>query len=101
MINWDNILRAAEDVARQMKREQVEESQAEKAGDYFVDQGYSEVAMAKYLQIMAENPPIRSQQSASQHYAIRRVWTEWQTDLTGRDKARAWGWAIRLTKIDT
>ena len=68
-------------------------------GDYFSDHDYKEEAVRHYLKVLAENPPVRSRRSAPDYRNIRRIWAEWQTELTGQDKARAWGWGVRLTKI--
>lgn len=99
MTNWDKILTAAAKIARRLQQDEVNQSEAEKAGDYFSDHNYNEAAMRQYLQVLAEHPPVRSKRSAPHYRAIQKIWTDWQTDLVGQDKARAWGWAVRLAKI--
>jgi hypothetical protein len=96
--NWDVIMAEAEQLARDLRKRTIDLAEAEKAGDYFVDHEYDDTKMEHYLRLLASNPPIRSQQSQQHYRGIRDIWLGWRTDLTGRDKARAWGWGVRLAK---
>jgi hypothetical protein len=98
MIDWEPIVAEGEKVARQLLRLQVDLSEAEKAGDYFIGHGYVEAEMAHYLRLLASNPPARSQRSKAHYEGIRDIWDGWRTTLHGADKARAWGWGVRLAK---
>lgn len=100
MSNWDRISIEAETVAQALQRAEVDLAEAEKAGDYFVDHKCDEGQMIRYLNLLAQNPPIRSKRSLRHYRNIRDIWTKWRTSLGGQDKARAWGWAVRLAKAE-
>lgn len=94
----DQIMQVAEKVAAELVQLRVDLGEAQKAGDYFRWQEYDERAMARYLDTLAEHPPPRSQRTKRQYQGIREVWSRWNTNLQRDDKARAWGWAVRLAK---
>jgi len=99
MNHWDTILDEAERLAMQLHRLEVDLAEAEKAGDYYVIQGYDDTAMSRYLKLMAERPPLRSRRSQRHFRNLWTIWRGWQTTLQGQDKARAWGWGVRMAKI--
>ena len=99
MSDWDLIMAEAEKVSREMRQRAVDLSGAEKAVDYFIDHGYDEAKMTHYLELLADNPPMRSKRSKRHYESIRTIWRAWRTPLTGADKVRAWGWAVRLAKV--
>jgi hypothetical protein len=55
--------------------------------------------MQRYLELLAANPPVRSKRSTHHYRAIYKIWSTWRTGLSGADKARAWGWGVRLAKV--
>ncbi|HXF69655.1 MAG TPA: hypothetical protein VNK89_07590 [Thermoflexus sp.] len=98
MSDWDAILKEAEWLAEQFLRLEVDLAEAEKAGDYYVSKRYSDAAMAQYLQLMAQNPPPRSRHSQCHFQNLWNIWQQWNPSLQGEDKARAWGWGVRMAK---
>ena len=98
MNDWDLIADEAEGVARRLRQDAVDLSEAEKAGDYFTSQLYSEEKMRHYLMLLAQNPPVRSKRSIHHYRNLQKIWKSWHTTLTGQNKARAWGWGVRLAK---
>lgn len=98
MSDWDAILKEAEWLAKQFLQLEVDLAEAEKAGDYYVSKQYSDAAMARYLQLMAQNPPPRSRRSQRHFQNLWDIWQRWHPSLQGADKARAWGWGVRMAK---
>lgn len=98
MSDWDLIADEAEVVARRLRQDAVDLAEAEKAIDYFAGQRYSEEKMRHYLTLLSQNPPVRSKRSVHHYRNLQKIWQSWQTPLTGQDKARAWGWGVRLAK---
>lgn len=98
MSDTDAMLDDAEWLARQLRQRNVDLSEAQKAGGYYASKEYDDKAMARYLQVMATNPPPRSQRSQSHFRNLWDIWRTWQTGLTGKDKAQAWGWGVRLAR---
>jgi len=97
--DWDKVLDAAELLSRQFVRDQVDLAEAEKAGDYYVRRKCDPAAMVKYLHEMATNPPPRSRRTQRQYAALERAFSAWRPEGLGPDdRARAWGWAVRLAK---
>jgi hypothetical protein len=97
-IPWDEIIEEAEKLESRFLRQDGGLSEAEKAGDFFISNQYNEDKMARYLKILATNPPKRSKKSEGYYRNMRNIWQSWQTDLKEKNKARAWGWGIRLAK---
>ena len=109
-MQWDKIMDAAEHLSnkiREMTKEYKDEKriksflgEAEKSLQYYIFKEYDETAMNRYLKEMAENPPPRSKQTQGYYKKIRHIWQQWspKCGLTGIDKARAWGWGIRIAK---
>lgn len=97
-IPWDEIIAEAEKLEYRFLRQEVDLSEAEKAGDFFMSNGYNESKMGQYLKILATNPPERSKKSKAYYRNMYNIWRSWQTDLEDKNKARAWGWGIRLAK---
>jgi len=109
-MQWDKIMEAAEllseemlSAAREYKDRQNKESfldEAKKSLQYYIFKEYDETAMNRYLKEMAENPPPRSKQTQGYYKKIRHIWQQWspKCGLTGIDKARAWGWGVRIAK---
>jgi len=102
-VDWEKVLREAEELARQLRRARVDlneaVNEAEKALTFYLYKNCNEEAMRRYLNTMATNPPPRSKKTQRYYCVIRDLWEGWRTDLSGRDKARAWGWAVRLAKV--
>ncbi len=98
MNTWDQIIQEAEQLERKFLRQEVDLSEAEKAGDFFIKHGCNENEMARYLKTLATKPPERSKKSQGHYRNIRNIWQGWRTSLQDKDKARAWGWGIRLAK---
>ncbi|GIW89776.1 MAG: hypothetical protein KatS3mg109_0208 [Pirellulaceae bacterium] len=100
MSDWDVIMQEAERVAGELRRLAVDLAEAEKVGDYFIGHGYNEEQMKRYLELLATNPPVRSRRSQGHYRNLRDIWQRWRTSLAGVDKARAWGWGVRLAKAE-
>ncbi|HIC92889.1 MAG TPA: hypothetical protein EYP09_01370 [Anaerolineae bacterium] len=98
MTDWEAILREAERLATQFRRLEVDLAEAEKIGDYYVYKEYNEGAMLHYLEMMARNPPPRSRRSQRHFKSLWDIWQSWQPSLPGPDKAKAWGWGVRIAK---
>jgi hypothetical protein len=98
MSDWDIILGEAERLAIQFRRLGVDLSEAEKVGDYYIHKNYSDKAMGRYLELMAKSPPPRSRRSQGHFKNLWDIWRTWDTNLAGKDKARAWGWGVRIAK---
>jgi dsDNA-binding SOS-regulon protein len=94
MPDWDAIMDEAERLAELLQQKQIDLSEAEKLLGYFVYKNYDPAAVSRYLDIMSKNPPPRSKRSQS----LKEIWSGWRTDLAGADKARAWGWAVRIAR---
>lgn len=97
-IPWDKIIEEAEKLEPKFLRQEVDLSEAEKAGDFFINHAYNENDMARYLETLATKPPERSKKSKRHYRNIRNIWQGWRTSLKDKDKARAWGWGVRLAK---
>ena len=100
MSDWERIMSEAEQLAAALRRQGVDLAEAEKAGDYFIGHQYDESSMMEYLALLATNPPQRSQRSQRHYQWIRDIWEGWRTQLRDKDKARAWGWGVRLAKAE-
>ena len=98
MTDWEAIMREAERLAKQFRRLGVDLAEAEKVGDYYVYKGCDDQAMLRYLEMMAKNPPPRSRRSQRHFKNLWDIWRSWQPSLSGLDKARAWGWGVRIAK---
>ncbi len=105
MVDWDAINREAERLADELSQADTELDkakklldEAEKLKDYFLFKNCDEFAVRKYLDTMATNPPPRSRQTPRCYQTLRDIWNRWNTSLTGIDKARAWGLAVRIAK---
>lgn len=98
MNKWDQIAEEAEVIARQLRQDAVDLAEAEKAGDYFLTHDCNEDQIKRYLQLLAQNPPVRSKRSIHHYRNLNKIWGGWRTTLVGEDKARAWGWGVRLAK---
>ncbi|MCS7066599.1 MAG: hypothetical protein NZL85_10075 [Fimbriimonadales bacterium] len=100
MPDWNTIGEQAERVVRELTRLQVDLNEAEKLVDYYLFKGCDDEAMSRYLDTLAQDPPPRSRRSQHHFRNLRDIWNRWNTPLTGVDKARAWGWAVRLAKAE-
>ena len=100
MSSWDAVMKEAKRLENMLRRAEVDLNEAEKALGYYLFKGYDEEAMARYLKEMASNPPPRSRRTQNYYRELSRIWQEWskQCPLQGADKARAWGWGIRMAK---
>jgi len=98
MTDWEAIMREAERLAAQFRRLGVDLAEAEKVGDYYVYKGCDDQAMLRYLEMMAEDPPPRSRRSQRHFKNLGDIWRSWQPSLSKLDKARAWGWGVRIAK---
>lgn len=98
-MDWDRLMAEAEEMARRLKQAGVDLNEAKKALTYYLYRGCDERAMLRYLDTMATKPPLRSKKSQVHYRGIRDLWVGWRTGLRGADKARAWGWAIRLARV--
>jgi len=99
MSTWDDIQNEAEWLAQQFRQRNVDLAEVEKAGDYYISRQCNDKDMGHYLKLMATNPPIRSRRSQNHYRNIQQVWVNWRPTLKeGKDKARAWAWAVRLAK---
>ena len=109
-MQWDKIMEAAELLSEEMlgaaeeykkwERKKSFLGETEKSLQYYIFKEYDETAMNRYLKEMAENPPPRSKQTQGYYKKIRHIWQQWspKCGLTGIDKARAWGWGIRMAR---
>jgi len=109
-MQWDKIMEAAELLSEEMlgaaeeykkwERKKSFLGETEKSLQYYIFKEYDETAMNRYLKEMAENPPPRSKQTQGYYKKIRHIWQQWspKCGLTGIDKARAWGWGIRIAR---
>ena len=101
MIVWDEILTESQWLADQFRQRELDLSETEKAGDYYIHKDFSEEKMLEYLAMMARNPPPRSRRSQRYYIGLFDIWRQWASrnkKLTSVDKARAWGWAVRMAK---
>ncbi len=98
MIDWEVIMADAEQIAREFRQHSVDLNEAEKAGDFYLTTNCDDAEMARYLELLATDPPERSKQSLRHYLGIRRIWENWNTSLEQTDKARAWLWGVRLAK---
>ena len=78
----------------------VDPNEAKKVGQQFIYFQYDGGKMARYLGIMAANPPARSKKTQGYYQRLRDIWTrEWRVgDLSGPEKARAWLWGAGLVR---
>jgi hypothetical protein len=97
-VDWDLLMKEAEDMAGRLKQMGVDLNEAEKVLTYYLYKGCDERAMSRYLELMATNPPLRSKKTQIHYRGVRSLWMSWRTGLRGLDKARAWGWAVRLAR---
>lgn len=99
-MRWNEIIEAAKRLEKLLCREGIDLNEAEKVIGYYLFKGCDERAMNRYLKEMAENPPPRSKRTKRYYRSLYRIWQQWsaQCKLTGIDKARAWGWGVRMAK---
>jgi dsDNA-binding SOS-regulon protein len=99
-MQWDKIMEAAKRLENLLRRADVDFNEAQKAIGYYLFKDCDEAAMERYLKEMAENPPPRSKQTQGYYKKIRHIWQQWspKCGLIGIDKARAWGWGVRIAK---
>jgi hypothetical protein len=99
-MQWDKIMEAAKRLENLLRRADVDLNEAQKSIGYYLFKGCDDSAMERYLKEMAENPPPRSRRTQGYYKKIRHIWQQWspQCGLTGIDKARAWGWGVRMAK---
>ena len=109
-MQWDKIMEAASCLSEEMlsaaeeyEKEERKKSflgEAEKYLKYYIFKEYDETAMNRYLEEMKGNPPPRSKQTRGYYEKIYHIWQRWspKCGLTGIDKARAWGWGIRMAR---
>jgi hypothetical protein len=95
-VDWDVICAEAEALARQFAQHGLDAGECLKLAKLYAAHRYSEQWVARYLELMASNPPPRSKKFAPQFARMRTVWLNWRTRLEGREKALAWGWAARI-----
>lgn len=100
MSDWESIMAEAGRIAGELRQRAVDLAEAEKVGDYFISHSYKEDQITRYLELLATNPPVRSRRSQRHYQSLRDIWQRWRTGLKGPDKARAWGWGVRLAKIE-
>ncbi len=97
--DWTEIMREAEKVANQLIRRGVDLNEAQKLLDIYVQSGYDEGMIGRYLETMAKNPPQRSRKSQGYFRGLREIWRIWSPEFTGKEKAMAWGWGVRMAKV--
>lgn len=99
MNNWDMIMDEAERLAGSLLSLDVDLSEAQKVGDYFVAKGCDREIVLKYLREMSKNPPPRSRRTQPYYQKLLQIWQGWRSQPTEkRDQACAWGWAVRIAK---
>ncbi len=98
MVDWDTINSEAERLANELFRADTDLGEAERLKDYYLFKNCDEDAIRKYLDTMATNPPPRSKRTQRYYQSLRDIWKRWNTSLTGIDKARAWGLAVKITR---
>ena len=98
MSDWERIMKEAEWLAERFLRLEVDLAEAEKVGDYYVSRKHDDGAMERFLQLMAGNPPPRSRRSQRHFQNLWDIWRQWRSSLRGEEKARAWGWGVRMAK---
>jgi hypothetical protein len=96
--DWTAILADAQALEKKLRKAGVDLNEAQKVGEYYVGHAYDDTRMASYLALLAANPPIRSRQSQRYFVSLRDIWKEWQPKVSGRAKAQAWAWGVRLAK---
>lgn len=94
-MDWHAICREADSLAQQFAQQGLDANECVKLGKLYAAHGYSDEWVAKYLQLMASDPPPRSRKTAPQYSRMRMIWHNWRTPLKGREKGIAWGWAAR------
>ncbi|GIV09250.1 MAG: hypothetical protein KatS3mg019_1341 [Fimbriimonadales bacterium] len=102
MKNCEAIMKEAKRLENLLSRADIDLNEAEKALGYYIFKDYDDAAMERYLKEMATNPPPRSRRTQGYYRELSRVWQQWsvQCSLSGQDKARAWGWGIRMARSD-
>lgn len=98
MVDWDTINQEAERLAKLLQRAGTDLGEAEKLKDYYLFKDCDEEAVKRYLDTMADNPPPRSKRTQGYYQQLRSAWNQWNTPLKGIDKARAWGFAVKIAK---
>jgi hypothetical protein len=98
MSTWDDIQNEAEWLAQQFRQRNVDLAEATKAGNYYTSKDYDNKAFARFLELMAKNPPPRSRRSQQHFKNLWDIWRSWKPSLMEKDKAYAWAWGVRLAK---
>jgi len=100
MTNWDAIMKEARRLANLLQRAEIDLNEAEKALGYYLFKDCNDQAMERYLHEMGTNPPPRSRRTQNYYRELHRIWKQWSANcsLSGLNKARAWGWGIKMTK---
>ena len=100
MPNWNAVMEEAKRLERLLRRAEIDFNEAEKSLGYYLFKGYDDQAIERYLKEMADNPPPRSRRTQGYYEELYRIWQEWgrQCKLSGIDKARAWGWGIKMAR---
>lgn len=98
MTDWKKVMDDAEQIAARLLSQKVDLAEAEKLLEYFAKHEYRSEDVGKYLALMSQNPPPRSRRSQGHYRSLREIWEQWRTSLKFEDKARAWGWAVRIAR---
>jgi len=103
MPNWDAIMKEAKRLEQLLRRADIDFNETEKALGYYLFKGCDDQAIERYLKEMANNPPPRSRRTQGYYRELHRIWQEWgkKCELSGIDKARAWGWGIKMARGET
>ncbi|RKX99913.1 hypothetical protein DRP77_12460 [Candidatus Poribacteria bacterium] len=98
-IDWKTVMAEAERLAGRILEKGIDLNEAEKALKFFVQHGYDEDRLLRYLGVRASDPSFsRSRRTPGYFRGLREIWSGWKTDLPPRWKGIAWGWAIRIAK---
>lgn len=65
-----------------------------------MSQEFNSEDVRDYLDEMSRNPPPRSQRSKRHFQSLKTIWNNWRFNVKDEEKARAWGWAVRLAKAN-
>lgn len=99
-MGFDTIFVAAERLANQLVRQNVDFAEAKKVADYYRSKNFTDSFVTKYLERMSTNPPVRSRRTQPEYRALYEAWRGWKPNLQGVDKGRAFSWAIRLAQLE-
>lgn len=99
-VDWETIVQEGKKLASLISGGKVDLNEAQKVLEFYVDAKYDDARLREFLDIMLHDPPQRSRKTEMYYQNLTTGLRQWRTNLQGKDKALAWGWAIRIARSE-